>query len=89
MVDIFSLFKEFGPEIALIIFFVWQSWKREQRTDRRMNKLEDADKEILLPLLENATSVISRNTIIMERLEATLRSTFDACKDRLDCPLTR
>jgi hypothetical protein len=74
MVDILSLIQTYGPEIALIGFFVWQTWKREQRTDRRINKLEDADKQVLLPMLENATAVIARNTVIMERLENLLRS---------------
>lgn len=88
MVDVFSLFKEFGPEIALVCFFVWQSWKRELRTDRRIAKLEDEQKKIILPLVKEATEVISRNTVIMERLELTLRA-FDACKGMTDCPLIK
>ena len=84
---------ELGVVTALLVFFVWRDWKRENRdttretslTDRII-KLETEQREILIPMLENTTSVISRNTTVMERLEGIL-AFYDDCRDRNDCSL--
>ncbi len=67
--DTIALIKQYGPFFVAVIFFIWRDWKREDRLSKRINTLEDETRNVLLPLVKDCTSVISRNTFVMERLE--------------------
>jgi hypothetical protein len=70
--DFLELLKQFGPLVGAVLFFIWRDWKREERLSNRIEKLEDEQREIILPLVERSTQVIAENTTVMQRLERAL-----------------
>lgn len=60
--------KAYGPLVVAIVFFLWRDWKREDRLTARIDQLEDHQREVILPLVEKCTEVITRNTAALERL---------------------
>lgn len=73
-----SVIREFGPLAGVVLFFIWRDVRREDRMSTRIEKLEDEQREVLLPLVEKSTAVIARNTEVMERLEAALEGIVPA-----------
>jgi hypothetical protein len=71
-VEFLELIKQFGPLAGIVLFFIWRDWKREDRLTARVEKLEDEQRNIILPLVEKSTEVIAHNTGVMERLENAL-----------------
>ena len=67
-----QLVKQYGPLVLMMAFLLWQGWMRECRLGNRINKLEDEQRKVLLPLVGKCTKVITRNTLIMRRLERAL-----------------
>jgi hypothetical protein len=67
-----QLVKQYGPLVLMMAFLLWQGWMRECRLGNRINKLEDEQRKVLLPLVRKCTKVITRNTLIMRRLERAL-----------------
>jgi hypothetical protein len=80
--DFLLMLKQYGPLVLVVLFFLWQNWLRELRMDKRINKLEDEQRTVLLPLVERCTDVITQNTMMMERLEKSL-------DNRFECPLRK
>lgn len=81
--EMLELVKQFGPLAGLCLFFIWRDWKREDRLTARVEKLEEEQRSIILPLVEKSTNVIARNTEVMDRLEgALLGITNDANKQK-------
>jgi len=70
--DAVALLKQYGPLIVVTAFFLWQGWVRENRLTGRVEKLEDEQRNVLLPLVERTSDVIAQNTMMMERLEKAL-----------------
>jgi hypothetical protein len=66
------LVKQYGPLVLVVALLLWQGWMRECRLGGRINKLEDEQRKVLLPLVGKCTKVITRNTLIMRRLERAL-----------------
>ena len=60
--DFLLMLKQYGPLVLVVLFFLWQNWLRELRMDKRINKLEDEQRTVLLPLVERCTDVITQNT---------------------------
>jgi hypothetical protein len=85
MTDLWLLLKQYGPLVLVVGFFLWQNWLRELRMSNRINKLEDEQRKVLLPMVERCTDVISQNTAMMERLEKALDGRFE-CPLRHQCP---
>jgi hypothetical protein len=79
---IFPLLKQYGPLILVVVFLLWQGWVRENRMGNRIDVLEDEQRNVLLPMVERCTEVITQNTNVMERLEKAL-------DDRFTCPLKK
>jgi hypothetical protein len=50
--DAMQLLKQYGPLILVTAFFLWQGWVRECRMVRRIEILEDQQREALMPLVE-------------------------------------
>lgn len=71
-IDLMWLVKQFGPLLIAVIFFLWRDYRREDRLATRIETLEDEQREILLPLVEKCSTVITQNTIVMQRLERAL-----------------
>jgi hypothetical protein len=61
--------KQYGPLVLVLAFLLAQGWMRECRLSDRINKLEDEQRKVLLPLVKKCSIVITKNTIIMRRLE--------------------
>ena len=80
--DFLLLLKQYGPLVLVVLFFLWQNWLRELRMSNRINRLEDEQRNVLLPLVERCTDVIAQNTNMMERLEKALDGRFE-------CPLRK
>jgi hypothetical protein len=76
-VDFLAVIQQYGPLTGAIVFFMWRDWKREDRLSKRIDTLENEQRKIILPLVEKSTSVIARNTSVMERLEAALERKLD------------
>lgn len=81
-VVVLEVLKQFGPLVLVVAFFLWQGWVRECRSTKRIERLEDEQKKVLLPLVEKCASVIARNTLIMRRLERAMDERW-SCKT---CP---
>ena len=77
--DLAWLVKNFGLLFIVIVFFVWRDYRREDKLTTRVELLEEEQREVLLPLVEESTKVIAvnmevirQNTRVMERLERVL-----------------
>ena len=57
-----------GPALIALIFFLWKDWMREKHLQRRVEKLEREQKEVLMPMLSKCMTVIDRNTRVMSRI---------------------
>lgn len=71
--------KTFGPLLVAVIFFIWRDWRREDRLSSRIELLENEQRDVILPLVQETTAVIVLNTEamqqnmrVMERLEHAL-----------------
>jgi hypothetical protein len=78
--EIFPLLKQYGPLVLVVVYLLWQGWNRETRMGNRIDLLEDEQRNVLLPMVERCTEVITQNTNVMERLEKAL-------DERFECPL--
>jgi len=72
LADAISVLKQYGPLVLVVAFLLWQGWVREARMSKRITKLEDEQRNVLLPLVERCADVIAQNTLMMERLEKAL-----------------
>jgi len=70
--EVIYILKQYGPLGLVAAFFLWQGWVRELRMSARITKLEDEQRNLLLPLVQKCTRVIAKNTVIMRRLERAL-----------------
>ena len=70
--DAVSVLKQYGPLVLVTAVLLWQSWVRECRMNRRIVKLEDEQRNVLMPLVAHCAEVIAQNTLMMERLEKAL-----------------
>jgi hypothetical protein len=83
-VALLSLLKQYGPLVLVMAFLLWQGWVREGRMSKRIVRLEDEQRNVLMPLVERSADVIAQNTLMMERLEKALDARFD-CPWRPTC----
>jgi len=70
--DAIFVLKQYGPLVLVVAFLLWQGWVRECRMNRRIVKLEDEQRNVLMPLVAKCADVIAQNTMMMERLERAL-----------------
>ena len=70
--DAIGLIQQFGPFFLAVVFFLWRDWKREDRLSNRLDELENEQREVILPLVKDCSSVIAKNTAVMERIERSL-----------------
>jgi hypothetical protein len=84
LADAIALLKQYGPLVLVTAVLLWQSWVREGRMNKRIVKLEDEQRNVLMPLVERCADVIAQNTLMMERLEKALDERFE-CPWRPKC----
>jgi len=72
LADAVAVLKQYGPLILVTAVLLWQSWVREVRMGKRIVRLEDEQRNVLMPLIARCADVIAQNTMIMERLEKAL-----------------
>jgi hypothetical protein len=82
--DVSWLVRTFGPLLVAVIFFLWRDFRREDRLLTRIKELEDAQRDVILPLVISCTEVVTKNsqvmelnTKVMERLEHALDRTLN------------
>lgn len=61
------IFKEFGPVIGFLAFYIYRDMTREKKLSDRITELERQQTEVILPLVTQTTEVLARNTVVMER----------------------
>ena len=49
---LFALLKQYGPLVLVMAFLLWQGWVREGRMGKRIVRLEDEQRNVLMPLVE-------------------------------------
>jgi hypothetical protein len=67
--DAMQLIQMYGPFFVASVFFLWRDWVREGRLSKRIDVLEDEQRQVILPLVKECSAVIAKNTSVMERLE--------------------
>jgi hypothetical protein len=72
--DYIDLFKEFGPLIGIVLFFIWRDWKREDKLVERVEKLEEYQQETLAALVKENITVIAANTQQMKWVSTLIQS---------------
>lgn len=65
--DMGWLFQNYGPFIAAVVFFIWRDYRREDRLTTRIRELEEEQRKVILPLVQNCTEVITKSTQVMEQ----------------------
>jgi len=70
---IIQLITQIGLPSALVLFFVYIGWKREERMTVRQNELEDFVRKDLADQLRKSTESQSANTAVLQDLSDALR----------------
>jgi hypothetical protein len=65
--DMGWLLQNYGPFITAVVFFIWRDYRREDRLTTRIRELEDEQRKVILPLVQNCTEVITKSTQVMEQ----------------------
>lgn len=69
-----ELLREFGPLAGLVLVFIIREWRREDRLNTRIEKLEKDQQDLILPLLTRTTEVITENTTVMKEVRELFHS---------------
>jgi hypothetical protein len=62
MMEMSNLLRDFGPIIGIILFFIWRDWKREDKLQERVTRLESYQQETLVKLITDTTQALSQNS---------------------------
>ncbi len=57
---------ENGIFAAMVIYFVWQGWRREARLAKRIDHLEDEQNTLQTELIRNTTEALTETTIALK-----------------------
>lgn len=57
-----ALLRDFGPIIGVILFFIWRDWKREDKLQERVTRLETYQQETLVRLVKDTSTALAQNT---------------------------
>ena len=66
MKELLDIVQAVGLPAALVIFFVWQGGKREQRTIERQTATDDYIRETLSGIVQRNTAALTSSTESME-----------------------
>ena len=78
---ILNVIEKFGVPVALVLFFVWQGWKCEQRmtnaieeNQKNLSSLESDFRCVLVDLCKASTESITKNSDLLDELIGLLKS---------------
>jgi len=57
---------EHGIFAAMVVYFVWQSWRRETRLAKRIDQLQETQKKIQMDLIQKTIEALTENTVVMK-----------------------
>jgi hypothetical protein len=57
-----EILKNFGPLASILVFFVYRDWQRELKLTKRLEKLEDYQKQMLQNLVERTTAALVQSS---------------------------
>jgi len=60
--DFARLLHDFGPLLGVILFFIWRDWKREDKLQERVTRLETYQQETLVKLVTDTSTALAQNT---------------------------
>ena len=81
---VIPLIADYGIPLALVIFFVWRDYKREQNLSGIITRLEHEMRDILTNQATNVTKALINNTACMREIIGILRKcpcSSDAIKE--------
>lgn len=73
MVELVELTKSVGPVVALLVFFVWRDYRREQTMTKRIQDIEDYQKNRLERLVVESNQVMGKIAESNESLASALK----------------
>jgi ATP-dependent helicase/DNAse subunit B len=73
------LIKEVGPLIAVIFFFIWRDWKREQKLSQQVESLAQYQKDILESLIEKSTTALTQSSECIKWIGRVLEHLVRVC----------
>ena len=76
-ISLIDLVQKVGLLVALVVFFVWQTWKREKGLVRRIETLENGQREMLVRMATESACAISENAKAMGEQAAALAKFTD------------
>lgn len=74
MSEIAQLAAQVGLMGALVIFFVWSGWKREDRLAQRIQQLEAFVEDKLMNVIDRSTKALQDNTVALKEVLRTIQS---------------
>ncbi len=93
MADLLLLLQTWGPAIGpalvLLAFFLWKDYRREDRLQGRIEKLEQEHRDVVLPMVEKCAQVIASNTEVMKRVLIVLTQRARADSHEARCVLDK
>lgn len=73
LMDLLELAKQFGAPVAIMVFFIWRDYKREQDLTVRLRDLEEYQKTTLSSIVKESTQAITRNNQLFEEIRELLK----------------
>ncbi len=73
LITLLDLAKENGPLLVMFGFFIWRDYNREKIMTKRIEKVEDFQRNELQKIAINATLAIEENTKVTTEICAALR----------------
>ena len=67
MMEFINLLRDFGPIIGIILFFIWRDWKREDKLQERVTRLENYQQGTLVQMVSETSTAIAQNTECLKR----------------------
>jgi len=68
MPDFFTILKEIGLPLALVVYYVWKEQKRDSHEKERTQRQEDFIQKELVTLLRDNTQTIGANNSLLKRV---------------------
>lgn len=65
---VIRILENYGIPLALVVFFIWRDWKREQQMTSRIQGLEGEMRDILKTLVKDTTKALVDNTHAIKEL---------------------
>lgn len=69
-----DLLANFGPLASVVLFFIWRDWQREAKLFKRVEKLEEYQRDTLVDLVEKTTAILAQNTVCLQWFGKSLKN---------------